>query len=866
MKSVNKNDVKNKNDKQDEMEEKKEKKEQFESLPNMSLISKSLMPMSRIDDHQLKTFIRLAEMGDTHFQVLLGESYLSGLFGLEKNAKEALKYLKMAKNNNAKASYSIGECYKTGTGVKKDLKKAFEYYLHTYRFDNEFLPAQEALGLCYLHGLGVPADIKKGIDLFRMSAEKGHCSSQVNLSNLYRHGIGVEKDYKKGVEFLEMAAKKEYPSAYYYLGYHYLLESTDKDEKKAFEYFQMAAKLDHPEAQYFLALFYLRPIYVEMDNKLGYEWLEKSANHQYSLALSMLGVGYRLGFQKENGGPVTRNLEKAFQLFKAAAQQGHIEAMINVAWCTILGEGVKKDAKQGYKNLNKIFTDSKDVLALYRLGNCYQQGLGTEEDGKKAFECYELAVKQNFVVAQNDLGQCYLQGIGVNEDPKKAIECFEKGVNLKDADSITSLGLCYINGLGVSKAKARGYKLIQENSERGNRTARYHLAWGYLNESGFGGKTNPSYYFHAIKILQGLIKDYEDIDAENLYGICHLFGQGIPKNDSKAVKCFQRATEKEHAEGRNNLSICYLLGRGIKKQLKHAFSSFNLIISKSIDAQNNVGWCYLNGLGVEKNVEKALEYFKASADKGNIISKGNLAWCYLNGIGTAQDRNQAQVLFKELIESKALELNPNENGSIDLKNYLGISCFNGTYRFPESIDILNQAPYQDEFNQLSLGLEGLKEKPKVENKEERKEEPKINIEIKHDKKEEFDEKKYSPPSTPNLQEEKLSLDPRRAILAPSKAMFGGFIRDFKREGKQLKVARDRLCYLLGRYKKVNSETLKSVFENQAKASIAKSRSTYGAFSLNYFSENLDENLSLKLQVQSLSKEISKIKIMKTKKI
>jgi TPR repeat protein len=43
----------------------------------------------------------------------------------------------------------------------------------------------------------------------------------------------------------------------------------------------------------------------------------------------------------------------------------------------------------------------------YRLGRCYQDGIGVPVDAQLAFRWYEAAVAQGFVHAQYSLGWCY---------------------------------------------------------------------------------------------------------------------------------------------------------------------------------------------------------------------------------------------------------------------------------------------------------------------------------------------------------------------------------------------------------------------------------------------------------------------------
>ncbi|MBP5446271.1 MAG: sel1 repeat family protein [Acholeplasmatales bacterium] len=63
----------------------------------------------------------------------IGFNYLNGNNGYEKNAKKAVEYLKKAVDlKYSEAYYSLALCYKNGTGVEKDLNKAFDLMKEAY--------------------------------------------------------------------------------------------------------------------------------------------------------------------------------------------------------------------------------------------------------------------------------------------------------------------------------------------------------------------------------------------------------------------------------------------------------------------------------------------------------------------------------------------------------------------------------------------------------------------------------------------------------------------------------------------------------------------------------------------------------------
>ncbi|MEQ1814439.1 MAG: tetratricopeptide repeat protein, partial [Candidatus Nitrotoga sp.] len=61
------------------------------------------------------------------------------------------------------------------------------------------------LGLIYSEGQGVPQDYKEAAKWFRLAAEQGKASAQVNLGLMYHQGQGVFQDYVLAHMWLNIA-------------------------------------------------------------------------------------------------------------------------------------------------------------------------------------------------------------------------------------------------------------------------------------------------------------------------------------------------------------------------------------------------------------------------------------------------------------------------------------------------------------------------------------------------------------------------------------------------------------------------------------------------------------------------------------
>lgn len=93
--------------------------------------------------------------------------------------------------------------------------------------------------------------------------------------------------------------------------------------------------------------------------------------------------------------------------------------------------------------------------AQYRLGRCYDKGLGVKEDDQAAFSWYMKAAAQGHAKAQYQVGKCYKSGEGVAKDRVKAFQYFTLAAKQDNGKAQLALGKCYLKGKGVAADKAK---------------------------------------------------------------------------------------------------------------------------------------------------------------------------------------------------------------------------------------------------------------------------------------------------------------------------------------------------------------------------------------------------------------------------
>ena len=70
--------------------------------------------------------------------------------------------------------------------------------------------------------------------------------------------------------------------------------------------------------------------------------------------------------------------------------------------------------------------EADDNDAIFALGRCYREGIGTEENWDKALEWFSKGAEKNEARCLTELGMAYENGNGVEENPQKAVEYMMK--------------------------------------------------------------------------------------------------------------------------------------------------------------------------------------------------------------------------------------------------------------------------------------------------------------------------------------------------------------------------------------------------------------------------------------------------------
>eukprot|EP00658_Telonema_sp_P-2_P077750 TRINITY_DN710_c0_g1_i1.p1 TRINITY_DN710_c0_g1~~TRINITY_DN710_c0_g1_i1.p1 ORF type:complete len:369 (-),score=78.11 TRINITY_DN710_c0_g1_i1:209-1315(-) len=202
--------------------------------------------------------------------------------------------------------------------------------------------------------------------------------------------------------------------------------------------------------------------------------------------------------------------KRAVALYKAAACQGHTQAMVN-------------------------------------LGLCYYEGRGSSQDPKAAADLWEEPAETGHVAAQVNLGVCYFDGVGRKKDYTKATDLWAMAAASGDAGAQCNLGVSYSKGLGVDKNLVKAAKLFTAAATQGHPDGQHNLGLSYDEGSGVGkdAKTAVKWYSAAAKQGHAL--------AQLNFGVCLESGNGVATDLVAAMKQYARAAKQGNKQARVNL-------------------------------------------------------------------------------------------------------------------------------------------------------------------------------------------------------------------------------------------------------------------------------------------------------------------------
>ncbi len=153
------------------------------------------------------------------------------------------------------------------------------------------------------------------------------------------------------------------------------------------------------------------------------------------------------------GREVTRNLNKAFQLYLEAAKRGDREAQYIAGGMYFRGMGTEPNYARAFQLLHGAALKGKSTPESQKLlGEFFLIGHTVPQNYEEALKWYKKAANNGDREAQSELGYLYFAGRGIEQNFKKAFFWTEKAARQGLAVAQYSLGIMWYSGNGVDDA------------------------------------------------------------------------------------------------------------------------------------------------------------------------------------------------------------------------------------------------------------------------------------------------------------------------------------------------------------------------------------------------------------------------------
>ncbi|KAI1322401.1 hypothetical protein F5Y16DRAFT_386645 [Xylariaceae sp. FL0255] len=530
----------------------------------------------------VKLLQRAADQNNTDAIYLLGQFNFYGNYSHPRNFKAAFDhYHRLASEyGNSSAQYMVGLMYATGLGeaVERDQAKALLY--HTFAADQGHTRSEMTIAARHMNGIGVPKNcetaskyykrvadkamawfrsgppggmtiipqahrlsdevggvygegasvISSGINALRASpssdayasiddvieyldlmAQKGDFKASFNLGRLYYEGQrGLERNVDLAKKyFLSVATKywrlkdgrsvdgakpqleKVASKAAGYIGRMWLRgEAGNQDFKLAQRWFERGIKHGDAQSHWGLGMMNLHGYGVPKNVPKAFELFKAAADQEFSLAFVALGA-----LHLDQGGP--EDLKVANSYFEAAARWGNLEAQYFLAEMIHHGVGNDKSCAAAMQYYKSVAERSEPLVSSWMEAN------QAHEDGDQelALLDYIMAAEQGYEKAQNNAAFLLDPTHSVVATPSwlkrqatkpkllqnsaLALIYWTRSAIQSNIDSLVKMGDYYLNGIGTEKALDKAAQCYTGASEYfQSAQALYNLGW--MHENGVG--------------------------------------------------------------------------------------------------------------------------------------------------------------------------------------------------------------------------------------------------------------------------------------------------------------------------------------------------------------------------------------------
>ena len=246
----------------------------------------------------------------------------------------------------------------------------------------------------------------------------------------------------------------------------------ERDETRAAQLFEKAAEKGHRRAQLNIGTLYWRGQGVPRDLIQARAWLEKAAADGNVHAIYALGRA-----MSESAPPASSDPTRAADLFRQAAERGHMFAALRYGMALSDGTGVKKDQAAAQRWFVTAQQNGVPEAAL-AMGDMLARAPATRDKAadekmlKTAISWYAMAASSGVPSGQFKLANAYLAGSGVARDPGQAQFWYGRAAQQGLPEAQQALGVMLLTGTAGATDPIEAFKWLYLAERGGHPEAR----------------------------------------------------------------------------------------------------------------------------------------------------------------------------------------------------------------------------------------------------------------------------------------------------------------------------------------------------------------------------------------------------------
>ncbi|CAN3373533.1 hypothetical protein DIURU_001479 [Diutina rugosa] len=298
--------------------------------------------------------------------------------------------------------------------------------------------------------------------------------------------------------------------------------------------------------------------------------------------------------------------------------------------------------KEAVHYLKKL-SDKGYTEAQYLLGDAYSSGALGKVENREAFVLFQQAAKHGHVESAYRTSICFEEGLGTGRDARKAVDYLKIAASRNHPAAMYKLGMYMFFGrMGISRNmnnEKMGIKWLTRASNVANElTAAAPYELGKLHFHGYKDIVIPDQNYALELYAQAAALGH--VEAAALLGQFYEVGEVVPQDGTLSIHYYTQAALGGDPESMLAMCAWYLVGcePHLPKDENEAFEWARRAAQCGLPkAQFAVANFYEKGIGCIKNVQDAQKWYVKAAANGDEKSLARIT-----------DRQQAAKIQQEM--------------------------------------------------------------------------------------------------------------------------------------------------------------------------------------------------------------------------